>query len=222
MAILIAHDLIYDSYMMVIWWLYHGQSVVIVRKNDYNKNHRLVIIQPYWLYLKTCLAEQRPNQHARNDQWMSLRVNLVYSRQGDCRPAVGDLKNGSSVCTKSLRGDVDTTGFCWHTSEFWKWLVWTKQMSSNKSGVEKYRWWKAELLTNLKFHRRNLETAAKNHWRWKWICFWHLLTITNDQTLQELFPIKTQQLGGVKNPMVTAAPSSPAKQGAGGDASTSK
>ena len=50
MAILIAHDLIYDSYMMVIWWLYHGQSVVIVRKNDYNKNHRLVIIQPYWLY----------------------------------------------------------------------------------------------------------------------------------------------------------------------------
>jgi hypothetical protein len=38
-------------------------------------------------------------------------------------------------------------------------------MSSNKSGVEKYRWWKAELLTNLKFHRRNLETAAKNNWR---------------------------------------------------------
>ena len=111
MAILIAHDLIYDSYMMVIWWLYHGQSVVIVRKNDYNKNHRLVIIQPYWLYLKKCLAEQRPNQHARNDQWMSLRVNLVYSRQGDCRPAVGDLKNGSSVCTKSLRVDVDATGF---------------------------------------------------------------------------------------------------------------
>ena len=33
MAILIAHDLIYDSYMMVIWWLYDGQSVVIVRKN---------------------------------------------------------------------------------------------------------------------------------------------------------------------------------------------
>ena len=220
MAILIAHDLIYDSYMMVIWWLYDGQSVVIVRKilwQEPSISHHTTIL----IILKKCLVEQRPNQHARNDQWMSLRVNLVYSRQGDCRPAVGDLKNGSSVCTKSLRVDVDTTGFCWHTSEFWKWLVWTEQMSSNKSGVEKYRW-KAELLTNLKFHRRNLETAAKNHWRWKWICFWHLLTITNDQTLQELFPIKTQQLGGVKHPMVTAAPSSPAKQGAGGDTSTSK